>query len=127
MRREPCPWQHGVVLVCTNQRDPSTGRASCGRDAGKRLREHLKAAARGAGGDLAQVRVLEASCLDVCAADGVTVAFVPGDAVHIVDPVADRDALLEAAKAHFQAVAHPPRPRLRDQLLARVRGGPTGG
>ena len=121
MREEPCPWQHGVVLVCTNQRDPSTGKVSCGKDAGKRLREHLKAAARGAGGAVGSVRVLESSCLDVCSADGVTVAFVPGDKVMIVDPQADRDAVLDAARAHFEAVANPPRTRLRDQIAARLK------
>lgn len=126
MRHEPCPWQHGVVLVCTNQRDPSTGKVSCGKDAGKRLREHLKAAARGAGGAVGAVRVLESSCLDVCSADGVTVAFVPGDKVLIADPVNDRDAVLAAAQEHFEALAHPPRARLRDQIAARLKGGATG-
>lgn len=123
MRDEPVPWKHGVVLVCTNERDPATGKTSCGRERGTRLREQLKLQLKSAGGPAAECRVLGTSCLDVCAADGVTVAVWPGDKVWVVDPEKDRPALIERIQAHMKALAEPaPAPGLRASLKGAVLG-----
>ncbi len=89
METAPCPWRDGVLLVCINERAPGAPKPSCGRDRGAALRKLLKQRARAAGVD--GLRVLEASCLDVCPARGVAVARVPGDEVAIVDPRDDSD------------------------------------
>jgi hypothetical protein len=88
------PWKHGVVLVCTNQRPDGATKPSCGRIRGEQVRRQLKQDTRAGGGAAAQCRVLSSSCLDVCPADGVAVAVVPGEEIRIVTPDADDAALL---------------------------------
>lgn len=105
MRPETPPWQHGVVLVCTNERGPGATKPSCGKASGELLAGWLKSACRQETGPVGQIRVLRTSCLDVCPHKGTVVAFEPGAQVLTVDPEADRDALLDATKAHFAGVA----------------------
>ncbi|MCB9761525.1 MAG: hypothetical protein H6739_16900 [Alphaproteobacteria bacterium] len=104
MRDETPPWDHGVVLVCTHQRDPDAAKPSCGREAGLKLRQWLKQAARAEDGPAARCRVLATGCLDVCPHDGVTVGFEPGHRAVVVDPEADREALLALTRAHFEGL-----------------------
>ncbi len=120
------PWQHGVVLVCNNQRPDGAPKPSCGRDAGNQLKAWLKIAAREGGGAAAGCRVLTTSCLDVCPHHGVAVALMPGNEVVVADSSTDRDALLARVQEHMTAVAsdgqaaHGGRGR---RLLKRLRGG----
>lgn len=119
--RETTPhWQHGVVLVCTNERADST-RASCGLKTGTRLRRWLKEAARAEGGAAAQCRVLATSCLDECPEKGVAVAFMPGDRLLTVDPETDRDALLAEMRSHFSTPAAEGVRGFARRALGRVR------
>lgn len=101
MRQTPAPWQHGVVLVCNNQRPDGAPKPSCGRQRGDALKAWLKGELREAGGAAAGCRVLTSSCLDICPADGVAVALLPQDVAWVVDPEADREAL----KAEIEARA----------------------
>ena len=105
MREAPAPWKHGVVLVCNNERAPGAPKPSCGRAAGTGLKSWLKDAAREGGGPAAACRVLNSTCLDLCPADGVAVAILPGDEVLVADPVADRQALLERVQARMADIA----------------------
>ncbi|MCB9779958.1 MAG: hypothetical protein H6742_15445 [Alphaproteobacteria bacterium] len=107
MREVSAPWEHGVVLICNNQRPDGSAKPSCGRGAGDGLKAWLKQAAREQDGPVARCRVLTSSCLDVCPADGVAVALMPGNEVLVVDPEADRDALLGRVRAHMAAHASP--------------------
>lgn len=70
------PFTTRQVLVCTNLRDPATGKPSCGMNGGGALRERLKKAVkeRGLKGT---VMITGTSCLDVCPAQGGIVAFQP--------------------------------------------------
>ena len=94
MRKEAIPWKHGVVLVCTNQRPDGASKPSCGRVRGEQVRRQLKQSTRAEGGAAAQCRVLSSSCLDICPADGVAVAVVPGEDICVVTPDADDAELL---------------------------------
>lgn len=100
MREDKTPWQHGVVLVCTNQRGEGAAKPSCGLLRGKRVKDELKQRLRAGGGPASKCRVLTTSCLALCPADGVAVAMVPGDRMVVVDPDndSDIDALVEAAQ-----------------------------
>lgn len=118
MRTEEVPWKHGAVLVCTNERGPDAARPSCGRIRGLKLREWLKHSSRAGGGAGAQCRVLASSCLDVCPDDGVAVAILPGEEILVVNPDADRPALLAAVQEHMQQRAEGGRGR---KVLSRLR------
>jgi predicted metal-binding protein len=121
MREEVCPWKTGVVLICKNQRGPDASRPSCGEVAGHELKSWLKNKARGAGGGLAEVRVLTTSCLDICPADGVAVAFEPGGQAMVVDADRDREALLAGLKAHFESEPGTPARGMARRALSRFR------
>ena len=103
MRTEKTPWEHGVVLVCENQRLPGAPKPSCGKAAGGALKALLKERLKAEGGAGAGVRVLNSSCLDLCPAHGVAVAMEPGHHAWVVDPAKDEDALV----AEIQARAAP--------------------
>ncbi|MFT4977727.1 MAG: hypothetical protein ACI8S6_003634 [Myxococcota bacterium] len=107
MRSDKIPWKHGVVLVCNNERAAGAGRASCGLLRGKRVKDELKHSTRAGGGPASECRVLNTSCLDLCPADGVAVALLPGDELRVVDPdkPGDLDALLEDVQAHMTTQA----------------------
>lgn len=93
-RSVPPPYAHRHLLVCTNARDPSTGKPSCGMNGGLRLREQLKVAVkeRGLKG---KVKVTGTGCLDYCPASGCVVAFYPENEWAITDTDAPAaDALL---------------------------------
>lgn len=70
------PYTHRHLLVCTNARDPATGKPSCGMNGAARLREQIKVAVkeRGLKG---KVKVTASGCLDFCPAEGCVVAFYP--------------------------------------------------
>lgn len=105
MREEKSCWQHGVVLVCINEREPGHAKPSCGRAEGKHLKGWLKSRTRAEGGPVSECRVLETSCLDTCPADGLAVSLMPGNRTLVVDPETDRDALLETIKTHMEEIA----------------------
>jgi len=105
MREEKSCWQHGVVLVCINEREPGHAKPSCGRAQGKHLKSWLKSRARALDGPVSECRVLETSCLDTCPADGMAVSLMPGNRTLVIDPDQDRDALLQTIKTHMEEVA----------------------
>ncbi|MDP2307028.1 MAG: (2Fe-2S) ferredoxin domain-containing protein [Pseudomonadota bacterium] len=91
------PYALRQVLVCTNLRDPSTGKPSCGMNGGVAFREHLKKAVkeRGLKG---QVMITGTSCMDFCPAQGCVVAFYPENEWRIVDPTPEEEeAVLQRA------------------------------
>jgi predicted metal-binding protein len=70
------PYTVRQVLVCTNLRDPSTGKPSCGLNGANALRDRLKKTVkeRGLKGRL---MVTGTSCLDICPAQGGVVVYYP--------------------------------------------------
>jgi (2Fe-2S) ferredoxin len=62
------------VFVCTNERDKSASRGSCGREHGEKLRGELKDAVKKAGLKH-RVRVQETGCLDQCEHAAVMVVY----------------------------------------------------
>ena len=83
------------VLVCTNLRNPETGRASCGAHGSIALRERLKAAVKAAG-KKKEVMVMGASCLGYCPAEGCAVGILPDNEWLLSDiSPEDEQALLE--------------------------------
>ena len=91
------PYTVRQVLVCTNLRDPATGKPSCGMNGGAGLRERLKKTVkeRGLKG---RVMITGSRCLDFCPAQGCVVALYPENEWRIVDADAANDeALLERA------------------------------
>ncbi len=121
MRDEACPWQHGVVLVCVNERDPGAAKPSCGRARGKRLKGWLKSAARAEDGPVSRCRVLETSCLDVCPPEGTAVGLMPGNEIVVVDAKEEREALLGRVKEHMEGAAR--NQGVAKRVLGRLRRG----
>ncbi len=70
------PYEVRQLVVCTNQRDPSTGKSSCGQNGAEALLGQLKKAVkeRGLKG---QVLVTKSGCLDICPDRGCIVGFHP--------------------------------------------------
>lgn len=62
------------VFVCSNERDETAARPSCGQERGKRLRDALKDAAKAAGLKH-RVRVNQSGCLDQCEHGPVVVVY----------------------------------------------------
>ncbi len=77
------PYAHRHLLVCTNERDPATGKPSCGMNGSGRLREQVKVAVKAAGLK-GRVKVTGTGCLDFCPAEGCVVAFYPENTWEIV-------------------------------------------
>ena len=74
--RQVKPSWHGAVFVCTHERPPESGRASCGHEAGMRLRQALKQRAKNdAVSD--QLLCAKSGCLGLCSPLGTTVVFDP--------------------------------------------------
>ena len=86
------PFTTRQLLVCTNVRDPATGRASCGRNGGIELRERLKAAAKAAGRK-GEVMVIGTSCLGYCPNTGCVVGLNPDNQYFLVE--AEDEAALQ--------------------------------
>jgi predicted metal-binding protein len=84
------PWQKRHLLVCTNARDPATGKPSCGMNGSNALRDTLKKTVkeRGLKGT---VMVTGTGCLDVCPLEGCTVGFYP-EAEFFVSPTGEAGA-----------------------------------
>lgn len=97
MRVVDASWK-GAVFVCTHDRDPETGRACCGTEAGTELRTWLKARMKQAGLK-GTILTAKSGCLDVCSPLGVTLAAVPEPgsdrprAMWVFEPGDDREAL----------------------------------
>ncbi len=89
------PYSVRQVLICTNLRDPSTGKPSCGMNGGTGLRERLKKTVkeRGLKG---RVMITGTSCLDFCPTQGCVVAFYPENQWAIVDTAPEGDEALLA-------------------------------
>lgn len=83
-------WQ-AAVLVCTNSRDPETGKASCGTARGTRLADAVKDL-RTAEGYKGRVLVSKTGCLGVCSPRGVTVCIARDAGARQAFVVADDDA-----------------------------------
>jgi predicted metal-binding protein len=81
------------MLVCTNRRDPSAPKPSCGNNGGAELRERLKLAVkeRGLKGT---VIVTSTGCMDICPADACLVAFQPDGEFALVSGAPEDDAAL---------------------------------
>ena len=92
------PYTVRQVQICTNRRDPSMNRASCGANGGAELRERLKAAAKAAGRK-GEVMVIGTSCLGYCPAEGCAVGVVPDGEWEILLP--------EQEEAFLQRVLRP--------------------
>lgn len=89
------PYKTRQVLICTNVRDPSLNRASCGANGGGALRERLKAAVKAAGRK-SEVMVTGSSCLGYCPAIGCAVGIVPEQEWMLMDvSPEDEQALLQ--------------------------------
>ena len=71
-RRMPNYEHH--VFVCSNEREETAARPSCGHERGKRLRDALKDAAKAAGLKH-RVRVNQSGCLDQCEHGPVVVVY----------------------------------------------------
>jgi predicted metal-binding protein len=87
------PYKTRQVLICTNVRDPSLNRASCGANGGVALRERLKASVKAAGRK-ADVMVTGTSCLGHCPANGCTVGIVPENEWLLMDINEEEEAQL---------------------------------
>jgi predicted metal-binding protein len=81
------------MLVCTNRRDPSAPKPSCGNNGGAELRERLKVAIkeRGLKGT---VIVTSTGCMDICPADACLVAFQPEGEFALVSGRPEEDEAL---------------------------------
>lgn len=87
------PYTTRQLLVCTNQRDPSTGKPSCGMNGSLGLRERLKGEVK-ARGLKDKVMVTGTTCLGYCPAQGCAVGFVPDGDWAIVDITEEDEAAL---------------------------------
>src|SRR5262245_38265340 len=96
-RSVPPPFKKRQILICTNQRDPTTGKASCGANGSAGMRERMKVAVK-ARGLKGQISVTGTSCMDHCPAEGCTVAIWPEGEFLIseISPEAE-EALIERA------------------------------
>jgi hypothetical protein len=85
------------VVMCDHCRAPGSIKPSCGNQDAEGLRTWLKGqlVAQGLWG---RARVVTASCLDICPADGVALSLQGrlGDhSVRVVDPNGDRQMILK--------------------------------
>jgi predicted metal-binding protein len=89
------PYEVRQLLVCTNARDPATGKSSCGANGAEALLGQLKRTVkeRGLKG---RVIVTRAGCMDICPDRGCIVGFHPEAAFFHADcTVESGEALLE--------------------------------
>ena len=97
MKKVPRSWSKGVVMVCTHERSPESGRVSCTKSAGGELRGWLKDRIREEG-LRGEVLAVTTGCQGICPAQGVTVCLAGAQATGaaemlIVDPKVDRQEL----------------------------------
>jgi predicted metal-binding protein len=97
MKTVSARWSDCLVVMCDHCRAPDSPRPSCGSHGAEELRTWLKEqlVAQGLWG---RARVVTASCLDICPAEGVAISMqgLLGDqSIRVVDPVADRQVLLK--------------------------------
>ena len=102
------PYKLRQVLICTNVRDPSLNRASCGANGGGALRERLKAAVKAAGRK-ADVMVTGTSCMGYCPATACTIAIIPDNEWMLMEVTPEEEqGLLERVLEGPHAVVVPP-------------------
>lgn len=70
------PYERRQLLICTNARDPSTGKPSCGLNGAEELLGLLKKTVKERGLK-PRVIVTRAGCLDICPDKGCIVGFQP--------------------------------------------------
>lgn len=75
IREVKASWTN-CVLVCSHERDPSSGRAYCGAKKGSELRQWLKDRIKSAG-KKGQILAVKTGCLGICSDYGITVSVVP--------------------------------------------------
>ncbi|MSQ01800.1 MAG: (2Fe-2S) ferredoxin domain-containing protein [Myxococcales bacterium] len=88
------PYEVRQLLVCTNARDPSTGKSSCGQNGAQPILEYLKKTVkeRGLKG---KVIVTKTGCLDICPDDGCIVGFQPeAEFFRVACTIEEADAVL---------------------------------
>ncbi len=88
------PYELRQLLICTNARDPSTGKSSCGQNGAQPILEYLKKTVkeRGLKG---KVIVTKTGCLDICPEHGCIVGFQPeSEFFHAECTIEEADALL---------------------------------
>ena len=90
-------WQDQLVLLCSKARPAGAPKPSCGHHGAEELRGWLKAELqqRGLWG---RVRVVTASCLDICPQEGVALSFQGAGGsgeTFVMDAQEERMALLE--------------------------------
>lgn len=95
------------MVMCDHCRTPDSPKPSCGNQGAEGLRTWLKEqlVAQGLWG---RARVVTASCLDICPADGVAMSLQGrlGDhSVRVVDPNADRQVILQEIIACLEEAA----------------------
>lgn len=109
MREVEASWR-GAVFVCTHHRDPETGRACCGTEAGTELRDWIKARMKRAGLK-GEILTAKSGCLDVCSPLGITVCAAPvaGSGLPrrmwVVEPTDDREAVFAELVAALRPTA----------------------
>lgn len=74
--RDVEPGWKACVLVCTHERPPESGRASCGVERGSALRDDIKKRMKSAGLK-GVVLTAKSGCLGVCSPLGVTACAIP--------------------------------------------------
>lgn len=83
-----------LLLVCGMHRKPGAQNPSCGPLGSEDLRRFLKQELKDRGLWRSQIRVATVDCLGICSGEGVSLQFPGDERVWIVDPAADRDAVL---------------------------------
>lgn len=101
MKKEENPWSKGVVLVCTKcHKSISPELLKEEGNAAENLKMFLKKSFKETG-DLAKIRVVTSSCIDVCIDDYQALAYAAVDGqteTYIVHPEKDREELLKTLR-----------------------------
>lgn len=90
---KPCSAE--LVLLCNRKRPEGAAKPSCGFHGADALRGWLKDQLKAEGLWRDGVRVVAVDCLDVCPKEGVVVGLDGGSRLLLVDPEADREALMQ--------------------------------
>jgi predicted metal-binding protein len=87
------PYTTRQLLVCTNKRDPTTGKASCGMNGSIDMLGRIKAEVKSRG-IKGQVIATGTGCLDYCPAEGCAVGFYPEGEFALVGTTPEDEAML---------------------------------
>lgn len=98
MKHEENPWSKGIVLICTKcHKSISAKSLSEEGNAGENLKTFLKKSFKDTG-DLAKIRIVTSSCLDVCVDEFQAVSYAPVQGpteTFTLHPEKDREELLQ--------------------------------